>query len=534
MVDLITTGPGPAPARPAVRLAELVAALSLGVDLGFGQPMEHVLRQCLIALRLAERAGLDDDARSVVYYTALLVNVGCHADAHEQAKWFGDDIDLKSHKYEHEPRSIAGAAAAMRFLGRGNPPLHRFRVSVEFALSGFRELDGMIAQHALMARSLAAELGLPGPVQEAVRTSYEQWDGRGWPGELRGDAVPIASRLAQLAEYVEVAHRVGGEDAAVMLARTRSGTQFDPALAQLLCGDTAGILGDLDATQTWDAVIGAEPALGVVLEGEQLDEALLGVANFVDLKSPCTLGHARAVAGYAGAAGRQLGWPDSDVQMLRRSGLMHGLGRLGVSNSIWDKPGPLGAGEWERVRMYPYLTERMLRQSAWLAPLGAIAVQLRERLDGSGYPRGLSGSAISQPARILAAADVYQSMREPRPYRAALPAAGAAAELRAEVRAGRIDGDAAEAVLSAAGHAGRAVRRAEYPAGLTGREVDVLRLAAQGLSSKQIAQRLVISPKTARNHIEHIYVKIGASSRATASLFAVRHGLLPEQEPGRP
>jgi HD-GYP domain-containing protein (c-di-GMP phosphodiesterase class II) len=534
LVDPATSSPGPAPAGAAVRLAELVAALSLGVDLGFGQPMEHVLRQCVIALRLAERAGLDDDARSVVYYTALLVNVGCHADAHEQAKWFGDDIAVKSLKYQHEPRSMATVAASLRLVGQGNPPLHRFRVGLEFALSGFRELDGMIEQHAALARSLAAELGLPGPVQQAVGASYEQWDGRGWPGELRGDAVPVASRLAQLAEYAEVAHRIGGISGAVTLARGRSGTQFDPSLVHLLCGNAEDILGGLDTAQTWDAVIGAEPALGVLLEGEQLDAALLGVANFVDLKSPCTLGHARAVAGYAGAAGRQLGWPDRDVQTVRRAGLVHGLGRLGVSNSIWDKPGPLGAGEWERVRLYPYLTERMLRQSGWLAPLGAIAVQLRERLDGSGYPRGLSGTGISPPARVLAAADVYQAMREPRPYRAALPAQAAAAELRAEVTAGRIDADAAEAVLSAAGHASQAARRPERPAGLTAREVDVLRLASQGLSSRQIAQRLVISPKTARNHIEHIYVKIGASSRVTASLFAMRHGLLPEQEPARP
>ena len=207
MADL--DGPAPAPARAAVRLAELVAALSLGVDLGFGQPMEHVLRQCLIALRLAERAGLDDEARSVVYYTALLVNVGCHADAHEQAKWFGDDIGVKALKYQHEPRSMATVAASLRRVGQGNPPLHRFRVGLEFALSGFRELDGMIEQHAALAGSLAAELGLPVPVQQAVGASYEQWDGRGWPGELRGDAVPVASRLAQLAEYVEVAHRIG-------------------------------------------------------------------------------------------------------------------------------------------------------------------------------------------------------------------------------------------------------------------------------------------------------------------------------------
>ena len=149
---------GGSPADGArVRLAELVAALSLGVDLGFGQPMEHVLRQCLIALRLAERVGLGDGERLVVYYTSLLVNVGCHSDAHEQAKWFGDDIAFKSVKYEHELRSLAGAAAAMRLLGSGNPPLHRFRVGLEFALAGHRDVDGMISRHSAIARSLSAQ-----------------------------------------------------------------------------------------------------------------------------------------------------------------------------------------------------------------------------------------------------------------------------------------------------------------------------------------------------------------------------------------
>jgi HD-GYP domain-containing protein (c-di-GMP phosphodiesterase class II) len=515
------------PAQPGgqVRLAELVAALSLGVDLGFGQPMEHVLRQCLIALRLAERADLDEAERVAVYYTALLVNVGCHSDAHEQAKWFGDDVALKSGKYEHEQRSLAGAAAAIRLIGSGNPPLHRFRVGLEFALVGFRELDGMIARHSALARTLAGQLGLPDAVQQAVGASYEQWDGRGWPGQLRRDGVPVAARLAQLAEYTEVAHRIGGVEAAVALARRRAGGQFDPELSALLCADPEPILDGLDSAQTWEAVIAAEPALGVRLSAEQFDAALVAVADFVDLKSPYTLGHARAVADLAAGAGAHLTLAAGELITLRRAGLVQGLGRLGVSNSIWDKRGPLGAGEWERVRLQPYLTERMLHQSPSLAPLGAIAVQHRERLDGSGYPRGLAGAAISGPARILGAADAYQSMTEPRPHRPARPAADAAAELRAEVKAGRLDADAAEAVLAAAGH--RARRRREGPAGLTAREVDVLRLLARGLSSKEIAARLVISPKTARNHIEHIYVKIGASSRATASLFAMQHGLLP-------
>jgi HD-GYP domain-containing protein (c-di-GMP phosphodiesterase class II) len=205
---------------------------------------------------------------------------------------------------------------------------------------------------------------------------------------------------------------------------------------------------------------------------------------------------------------------------------VHGLGRLGVSNAIWDKPGPLGDGEWERIRMHPYLTQRMLRQSPALAPLGAIAAQCRERLDGSGYPVGVSGAGISLPARILGAADAYASMREPRPYRAALTPAAAASELRREVTEGRLDRDAVDAVLFVAGH--RVGRRREGPSGLTAREIDVLRLVALGRSSKEIAKELVISPKTVRNHIEHIYTKIGATNRVTASLFAVQHGLIPD------
>ncbi len=514
--------------RQPVRLAELVAALSLGIDLGFGQPMEHVLRQCLIALRLAERIGLDEESRAVVYYTALLVSVGCHTDAHEQAKWFGDDIALKSIKYEHGPGRRA-IAASMLMIGSGNPPLHRFRIGLEFALSGRREVDAMINHHAALAVSLAEQLGLPDAVLEAVGCAYEQWDGRGWPGRRAGTDVPLAARLAGLADFVEVAYRVGGVDAARDLALRRRGKQFDPALADVICDEGDMILAGLDDVGTWDAVIDAEPALAVAVDPDHFDETLRAVANFVDLKSPYSLGHAGAVADLAGDAGRRLGMSDDAGAALRRAGLVHGLGRLGISNAIWDKPAALGAGEWERVRLHPYLTERMLQQSQSLAPLGAVAVQLRERLDGSGYPRGLSGAAVSQPARVLGAADAYQAMREPRPYRPPLPADMAAAQLRAEVSAGRMDAEAVDAVLASAGH--RVPGRRSGPAGLTPREVEVLRLLARGLSNKQIAAQLVISPKTVGNHAEHIYAKIGTTNRASAGLFAMRHGLLPEEHP---
>ncbi len=514
--------------RTHIRLAELVAALSLGIDLGFGQPMEHVLRQCLIALRLAERHGLDEQTRGVVYYTALLVNVGCHSDAHEQAKWFGDDLTMKASKYEYPLRSPRAMVAGMRRLGAGNPPLHRFRIGLEFMVSGRHDIDDMITHHAQMARLLGEQLELSDGVLDALVAAYEQWDGHGWPGELSGETVPIASRLVQLAEFVEVANRVGGVGAVRKLVRERRGKQFDPGLADLMGSEADMLLAGLDSVSTWDTVIGAEPALAVVLSGERFDAALEAIATFVDLKSPYFLGHARAVADLAANAAESAALSEAQVRTVRRAGLVHGLGRLGVSNAIWDKRGPLGAGEWERVRLHPHLTERMLRQSEMLAPLGAVAVQLRERLDGSGYPRGLSGAAVSESGRILGAADAYQAMVEPRPHRPAHAPAGAAAELRSDAKAGRLDPDAVEAVLGAAGH--RVMRRREGPAGLTEREVEVLRLLARGLSNKDIAQRLVISPKTVGNHVEHIYAKINASTRAAASLFAMRQGLLPEQE----
>ena len=510
-----------------VRLAELVASLSLGIDLGFGQPMEHVLRQCLIAMRLGELIGLDEAERADVYYVALLVNVGCHSDAYEQAKWFGDDIALKATKYDHEPFSLRDIAGMVRLLGSGSSPLHRVRTGLEFAVSGRREVNDMLARHAGLARELGAQLGLPESTLDALVASYERWDGRGWPGRLAGEAIPVASRVVQLAEYVEVAHRGGGIDAAVALAQHRRGTQFDPSLVDTLALDAEKVLGHFDDAGSWDSVIDAEPSLAVTLSRDECDDALLAISRFVDLKSPFTIGHSEAVAELASAAARQAGHSADEARMMYRAGLVHDFGRLGVSNSIWDKQGPLGGGDWERVRLYPYFTERMLRQSATLEPLARIVVQQRERLDGSGYPRGLSGGAISRQARVLAAADAYQAMREPRAHRSARSKAEAAAALRADVKAGHLDADAADAVLAVAGH--RTPRRKDGPRGLTAREIDVLRLAARGSSNKEIAAQLVISSKTAGNHIEHIYAKIGASNRAEASLFAMRNGLLPDE-----
>jgi HD-GYP domain-containing protein (c-di-GMP phosphodiesterase class II) len=352
------------------------------------------------------------------------------------------------------------------------------------------------------------------------------WNGKGYPGELGGADIPIASRIAQLAEFAEVAHRTGGVDSAIEVAHRRAGKQFDPGLVDALCADADKVFRGLDEIEPWDAVIDEEPSLAAALSATECDEALVAISRFVDLKSPYTLGHSVAVADLASAAVGALDAPEPEVALVRRSALVSRYGCLGVSNGIWDKSRPLSGSDWERIRLHPYLTERMLQRSPALAPLGAVAVQLRERLDGSGYPRGLTAASISRPARVLAAADVYQALLEPRPHRTARPADEAAQVLRAEARDGRLDAEAVEAVLGAAGH--RTTRRIDAPGRLTPREVEVLRLIARGCSNKDVASRLVISPKTAGTHIEHIYAKLGVSSRAEAGLFAVQHGLLPE------
>jgi HD-GYP domain-containing protein (c-di-GMP phosphodiesterase class II) len=276
-------------------------------------------------------------------------------------------------------------------------------------------------------------------------------------------------------------------------------------------------------------VLDAEPSLARRVEGSDLDDVLRAMADLVDLKSPYLAGHSRGVANLAGEAARVSGLSGDEVVTVRRAGPLHDLGRLGVPNTIWDRTGPLPPAAFERVRLHPYLTDRMLTPVATLGRVREIASRHHERLDGSGYPRGLTAAALTPSDRLLAAADVYHAMTEPRRHRAPLDPDRASRELRAEATAGRLDGEAVQAVLQAAGR--RAPGRREWPAGLTAREVEVLGYLARGHSNKQIAQQLVVAPKTVSNHVEHIYTKLGVSSRAAATLFATQHGLLGTFEP---
>jgi HD-GYP domain-containing protein (c-di-GMP phosphodiesterase class II) len=509
-----------------LRLAELIAALSLATDLGLGMPQEHVLRQCRIALGLADRIGVDDAERAAVYYTAMLAWVGCTADSHELAAQFGDEIEFRAAAHEVDLAGEPMMDFLLSRVGAGRSPVERARMAAEVVTTRGRVAAEAMTAHCQVASQIARRFGLGPEVQMPLVHVFARWDGKGIPDGTGGEELPLAIRLVQIAAIAEVQHRNGGVDAAVAVARERAGGQFDPRLVEAFTDCAPELLGGLAEESSWDAVIAAEPGLIKPLVGEQLDAALETLADFGDLKSPWFTGHSRGVAKLAEAAARAAGLPDETVAELRRAALVHDLGRTGVPNTIWDKRGPLTDAEWERVRLHPYYAERMLARPDALARLGAIAACHHERLDGSGYHRSLPGSALSPSARILAAADAYHAMTEARPHRDALEAEQAATTLRAEVRAGRIDADAAEDVLTAAGHGRAGARERARPAGLTARELEVLLLVARGASSREVAQELTITEKTARNHIEHIYSKLDVSTRAEASLYAMRHGLV--------
>ena len=511
-----------------VRLAELIAALSLATDLGMGHPLEHALCSCVLAVRLGDALGLDAPALREVYYQALLRYIGCNAETHTLAAVVGDELAMRR-DFAAIDNGNQGAVLSLmlRYIRESNagaPPLQLAREVVRGLLAG-REIQASFAGHCEVAQRLGARLGFEAPIIVALGQLYERWDGRGLPRGLKGEEITPAVLIVALAQDALTVRRLGGVDAAVGMARQRSGGAYDPRMVDCFCGQAPALFAGLDEAPSWETVLGMEPGARSYLAEDQLDTACQAMADFADLKSPYTLGHSSGVAELAAGAAQRYGLPAADVTAIRRAGWLHDLGRVGVSISIWDKPGALTETEWERVRMHPYYTERVLARSPALSSLGRLAAYHHERLDGSGYHRGAPAMILSPAARILAAADAYQAMTEARAHRPARPPDAAAAELRREARAGRLDSEAVAAVLAAAGHHARPTRR-DLVAGLSEREVEVLRLVGRGHSMKQIAGQLSIAEKTVDNHIQHIYNKIGVSTRAGAALFAMEQDLL--------
>jgi HD-GYP domain-containing protein (c-di-GMP phosphodiesterase class II)/DNA-binding CsgD family transcriptional regulator len=511
-----------------LRLAEVLAAISLATDLGRGFPPEKALRTCLVAARLAEELGLDAQARSDTFYAALIQPVGCTAFTYEGARLVGTN-ELKgipAYSRADTARVREGLRALWEEVS-GEPLGRAARGLIKELTAGRRLFDYVVRADCEAGTRFTERIGLPGSVARVVLQVHERWDGKGLPGGLGGEALEPAARVIPVADQVEIFHRLDGRAATREMLRRRTGGWFDPAVVEACEGRADDIFDELEAGSVWEAVLAAEPMPAVTLPDRRVDDLAHAVADVVDLKSPYFLGHSRGVAELAEAGARGLGLGEDAAVAIRRAGLFHDLGRVGVSNLVWDKPGPLTAAEWEQVRLHAYHTERVLARSPLLAPLAQLAGMHHERQDGSGYHRGVTAASIPIGARVLAAADVFQALTEPRPHRLARWPEEAAQEVGAMVVAGRLDPEAARAVCEAAGVSLRRGRvSAPWPAGLTDREVEVLRLLARGLTKKEIAKALVIAPGTAHTHTVHIYEKLGVSTRAGVALFALEHGLV--------
>ena len=519
-------------ATSGVRLAELVASLSLATDLGLGQPQGHILRTTVIATRLAALAGLPEDEHAAAYYVALLAWVGCVADSHELARWFGDDTQIRAASYQVNRAGLPMMRFLLANLATGGSAVQRISTTGRFLTSGFREVMKSMNAHCETTGEIADRLGLAAVVRRSLPQALERWDGQGGPAGLAGEQIERVMRVVHVAQETEVFSRISGVAGVVSMLREREGREFDPRLAELCRTRAEEILGDIDTVDAWGTVIQGCAPLDRQMDEAGLRAALLTIADYADVKSPWFLGHSRAVAVLAAEAARGMGLGSPAVDLVERAGFVCRLGSIGVSAATWARPGPLSGIERERVRTVPYLTERILSHQPRLAEIGTIASMVYERIDGSGYPRGLSGSAIPHAARVLAAAQVYQALREERPHRGALGPKEAGALLLAEAGEGRLDAASVNAVLAAAGHQAR--RRPNLIAGLSPREVEVLSLLVRGMSNRQIAAQLFVSVRTVGSHIEHIYTKIGVSSRGPAAMYAMRHGLVDSSIAGAP
>lgn len=506
-----------------VRAADVIGALSLGTDLAMGLPLEHGLQSALVAMRIGERLGVDHATAREVYYGSLLFYVGCTADAEVAAGLFEEDI----HRH-FTPARFGSRAEALRGVARavappGIAPTRRAFHLARGLPSALRSTQAHLTAQCEVAQMLGERVGLPTDVRRLFGALNERWDGKGHPGKLAGEEIPLALRIVHVARDAVFQAMLGGGNYAAGVIGGRAGGAFDPEIAALIRESAAELLGLGEEGSIWDMVLAAEPAPHLPLEDDAIDRALGAMGDFADLASPYLAGHSSGVAKLAAAAAIHGRLPDAVLVTVRRAAQVHDLGRVAVPARIWHKRGALTHDDWEKVRLHPYYTERVLTPSPFLATLAPAASAHHERLDGSGYHRGVTGSALGAAARLLATADAYHAMTAPRPHRKALTASQATERLGQAANRGCLDPDAVAAVLEAAG---QHVPRLDRPAGLTERETQVVSLLARGRQTKQIASDLGISVKTADRHIQNAYDKIGVSTRAAAALFAMEHGLV--------
>lgn len=488
--------------------------------------MEWVTRACLLSVRLAQALGMSTAEQRDVYDLMLLRYLGCTSTSAADAELFGNELGLAEMMSADQTNMPQMMSLFFRLVGKDQPPLQRMRTLAHAMMTAPGLVDETHASHCEVAQHLSGTLGFDAHIQDALGQLYERWDGKGSPRRLKQDELTLPIRVLHLAQDAASYYAFGGLEAAVAVVRQRAGGFYDPHIAEVFCREAVGLLACLNVESAWEAVLAAEPGEPRWLTQSQIPTVLQTAADFTDLKLPHTRGHSRAVAELAEAAGRQYGFPEADTMLLHCAGLVHDLGRVGVSAAVWCKTGTLTESEWERVRLHPYYTERIFARSPRLAGVASLAAMHHERLDGSGYHRGLTAPMLPPTARVLAAANRYCALVESRPHRPTHTPDEAADVLRQEIRAGWLDAKAVDAVLAAAGHRVTRSRRAPST-DLSDREVEVLGWLARGLSNRQIGAKLSITEKTVEHHITHIYNKIAVSTRAGATLFAIQNHLLP-------
>lgn len=409
-----------------IALAEVVAALSHALDLTQGQPRGHAGRSCLLGLRLAFEIGLDRESQSNLYYAILLKDSGCSSSAARMSEIFGggDDLELKR---AGKLVDFSRPSEALRFIrdqSGGAGALGRAREVIMTAIRAARMSGEIVETRCDRGARIVAGLGFPQAAAEAVRALDEHWDGSGKPLGLRGDAIPVLARIACLAQTADVFATAYGPGTARRMVADRRGRWFDPDLADafLAIGDADPIWASMRETADPAAVAAADPDASVrIVDDADLDRLAEAFAQVIDAKSPYTFNHSTGVARYAMAIAREMDIPAGERGPLRRAALLHDIGKLGVSNGILDKPGKLTDDEFAAIRRHPRFTEEILSRVSAFAPIAFVAGAHHERLDGSGYHRGLTGTDLPRDARILAVADVFEAMHADRPYRAGMP-----------------------------------------------------------------------------------------------------------------
>lgn len=422
----VTASAGLVDPEVSVPLAEVVSALSIALDISEGQPEGHAGRTCLVGMRIAEVIGLDSPQRSALFYALLLKDLGGSSNAARLSSLFETD-DLAA-KRDLRITDWTRRWPAFRYILRNAAPqaraFDRWRriadVTVRTGRDGIRELFGT---RAVRGSEIASAIGFADETVGAIRSIDEHWDGSGQPDGMARNGIPLLARIAGLAQNVAVSFDADGVSWAHQVAGEFSGRWFDPELVEALAsfqGD-AHFWATLSRDDLRDEILAIEPSSQVIwTTDEWLDRLALGFAQVVDAKSPWSARHSENVAELSVLIGQQLGLVKSELRDLNRAALLHDIGKLGLSNRIWDKPSFLTDEERAEIERHPTITRRILARAGGYRGIAELAGAHHERLDGRGYDRGLRAAELSTSVRILTISNFFDALSAKRPYREGL------------------------------------------------------------------------------------------------------------------